>query len=384
VSVVAAKGFTAAGVHSGIKGDEALDLALVSADARVPTAGVFARNRAAAAPVLLSRDHLRDHQAQAIVLNSGCANAATGKQGEAAAASVVVAVADALGINPGDVLAASTGPIGSQLPLDSVLGAIPNLVADLSSDNGNRAAQAIMTTDTRIKEAIVDGSGFVVGGMAKGAAMIRPDMATMLAVITTDAVVSWQSLDAILRRSTDVTFNSLNIDGCPSTNDSVFLMASGASGIRPDIEDLQQMVRKVSLDLALQMARDGEMSDRVITLNLSGAINDAIAREIGRTMVDSDLVRSSFYGGDPNWGRLLAAAGAGPYPVNPSTMTIAYEGVEVARNSVQVEYDRPALLSKLSTGDFTIDIEIGSGPGTATIYACDLTPGYVTFNAEPS
>ena len=239
MSVVAAKGFTAAGVHSGIKGDEALDLALVSADARVPTAGVFARNRAAAAPVLLSRDHLRDHQAQAIVLNSGCANAATGKQGEAAAASVVVAVADALGINPGDVLAASTGPIGSQLPLDSVLGAIPNLVADLSSDNGNRAAQAIMTTDTRIKEAIVDGSGFVVGGMAKGAAMIRPDMATMLAVITTDAVVSWQSLDAILRRSTDVTFNSLNIDGCPSTNDSVFLMASGASGIRPDIEDLR-------------------------------------------------------------------------------------------------------------------------------------------------
>lgn len=384
MSVVVPRGFKAGAAHGGIKADGALDMALIAADGPIPAAAVFTRNRAAAAPVLLSRDHLRNHQAQVIVLNSGCANAGTGRQGEESAAAVVSGVADALDISPKLVLAASTGPIGPQLPTDAMVDAIPGLVADLSEENGTRAAEGIMTTDTTSKEAVAEGSGYTVGAMAKGAAMIRPDMATLLAVITTDAVVSWQSLDAVLRRTADVTFNSLNIDGCPSTNDTVFILASGASGVRPDIEEFEKLVRQVSLDLALQMARDGEMTDRVVTLNLRGAINDTIAREIGRTMVDSALVRSSFYGGDPNWGRLLTAAGSGPYPVNPSTMTVFYEGVEVARNSVQLDYDRPALLADLSSGDFTIDIEVGSGPGQATIYACDLTPGYVTFNGEPS
>ena len=383
MSVTAAAGFAAAGVSSGIKSNGALDLALVTANQPVPTAAVFTRNRAAAAPVLLSKDHLRDHQAQAIVLNSGCANAATGRQGEDSARQIVEAVAEALDVRPSQVLAASTGPIGPQLPVANVLDAVPQLVASVG-DEGTAAAEAIMTTDTKSKEAQAEGPGYVVGAMAKGAAMIRPDMATMLAVVTTDAVVSWQSLEAILRRAVDTTFNRLNIDGCPSTNYCGYLMASGESGVRPDLEEFERLVREVCLDLALQMARDGEMTDRVITINLRGAINDTIAREIARTMVDSDLVRSSFYGGDPNWGRLLAAAGSGPYPVNPSQMTVFYKGVEVARNSVQLDYDRPALLAQLAEGDFTIDIEVGAGPGQATVYACDLTPGYVTFNAEPS
>lgn len=384
MSVVAAQGFSAAGIPAGIKGGGRLDLALVAARQSVPAAAVFTRNRAAASPVLLSRNHLRDHQARAVVLNSGCANAGTGKPGEAAAMGVAEAVASALGCRPVDVLTASTGPIGPELPVASVVEAVPAAVTALSESDGTAAAEAIMTTDTFPKESLAHGTGYVIGGMAKGAAMVRPDMATMLAVVTTDAVVSWQSQEASLRRVTDVTFNCLDIDGCPSTNDSVFLLASGESGVRPDLEEFEHVLRQVCLDLSLQMVRNGEETDRVITLNIRGAINDTIAREIGRTMADSDLVRSSFHGGDPNWGRLLAAAGSGPYPVNPSTMSVSYEGVPVARNSMQLDYDRPALLTTLAEGDFTVDVEVGTGPGQATIYTCDLTPGYVTFNAEPS
>ncbi|NNL48863.1 MAG: bifunctional ornithine acetyltransferase/N-acetylglutamate synthase, partial [Acidimicrobiia bacterium] len=292
--------------------------------------------------------------------------------------------AEGLGCRVPDVLVASTGPIGPPLPIDSICNAIPDAIGALNDQSGTEAATAIMTTDTVNKEATAVGSGYVIGGMAKGAAMVRPDMATMLAVLTTDAVLSWQALETMLRRVGDKTFNCLNIDGCPSTNDSVFLLASGAAGVRPDLEEFEQRLHDVCLDLALQMARDGEMTDRVITVNVRGAVNDAIAREIGRTMTDSDLVRASFYGGDPNWGRLLAAAGAGPFPVNPNAMTVSYNGVEVARSSVQLDYARNALLATLRQGDFSVDVEVGTGEGQATIYACDLTPGYVTFNSEPS
>ncbi|NND12770.1 MAG: bifunctional glutamate N-acetyltransferase/amino-acid acetyltransferase ArgJ [Acidimicrobiia bacterium] len=384
MSVVAPFGFEAAGVSAGIKKPGEKDLAVVAAAGPVAAAGIFTRNRSAAAPVLLSRHHLRDHQARAIVLNSGCANAGTGSAGEKAALAMAQATAEGLGCRVPDVLVASTGPIGPPLPIDSICNAIPDAIGALNDQSGTEAATAIMTTDTVNKEATSVGSGYVIGGMAKGAAMVRPDMATMLAVLTTDAVLSWQALETMLRRVGDKTFNCLNIDGCPSTNDSVFLLASGAAGVRPDLEEFEQRLHDVCLDLALQMARDGEMTDRVITVNVRGAVNDAIAREIGRTMTDSDLVRASFYGGDPNWGRLLAAAGAGPFPVNPNAMTVSYNGVEVARNSVQLDYARNALLATLRQGDFSVDVEVGTGEGQATIYACDLTPGYVTFNSEPS
>lgn len=384
MSVVAPLGFRAAGVSAGIKEAGAKDVAVVAAAGPVAATGIFTRNRSAAAPVLLSRHHLRDHQARAIVLNSGCANAGTGSAGEKAALAMAQATAEGLGCRVPDVLVASTGPIGPRLPIDNIRSAIPDAIGALTDQSGTEAAAAIMTTDTVSKESTAVGSGYVIGGMAKGAAMVRPDMATMLAVLTTDAVVSWQALETILRRVGDKTFNCLNIDGCPSTNDSVFLLASGDAGVRPDLEEFEQRIHDVCLDLALQMARDGEMTDRVITVNVRGAVNDAIAREIGRTMTDSDLVRASFYGGDPNWGRLLAAAGAGPFPVNPNAMSVSYDGVEVARNSVQLDYDRNALLSTLKQGDFSVDVEVGTGEGQATIYACDLTPGYVTFNSEPS
>ncbi|MBT8199862.1 MAG: bifunctional glutamate N-acetyltransferase/amino-acid acetyltransferase ArgJ [Acidimicrobiia bacterium] len=384
MSVVAPLGFQAAGVSAGIKEPGAKDLAVVAAAGPVAATGIFTRNRSAAAPVLLSRHHLRDHQARAIVLNSGCANAGTGSAGEKAALAMAQATAEGLGCRVPDVLVASTGPIGPPLPIDSICNAIPDAIGALNDQSGTEAATAIMTTDTVNKEATAVGSGYVIGGMAKGAAMVRPDMATMLAVLTTDAVLSWQALETMLRRVGDKTFNCLNIDGCPSTNDSVFLLASGAAGVRPDLEEFEQRLHDVCLDLALQMARDGEMTDRVITVNVRGAVNDAIAREIGRTMTDSDLVRASFYGGDPNWGRLLAAAGAGPFPVNPNAMTVSYNGVEVARSSVQLDYARNALLATLRQGDFSVDVEVGTGEGQATIYACDLTPGYVTFNSEPS
>ncbi len=384
MSVVAPLGFRAAGVSAGIKQSGARDVAIVAAADPVAATGIFTRNRSAAAPVLLSRHHLRDHQARAIVLNSGCANAGTGSAGEKAALAMAEATADGIGCRVADVLVASTGPIGPPLPIDSIKNAIPGAIDALTDESGTGAAAAIMTTDTVSKEATANGSGYVIGGMAKGAAMVRPDMATMLAVLTTDAVVSWQALETILRRVGDRTFNCLNIDGCASTNDSVFLLASGGAGVRPDLEEFEQRLHEVCLDLALQMARDGEKTDRVITVNVRGAVNDSIARELGRTMTDSDLVRASFYGGDPNWGRLLAAAGAGPFPMNPNAMSVFYNGIEVARNSVEVDYDRKTLLAELRQGDFSVDVEVGTGEGQATIYACDLTPGYVMFNSEPS
>jgi len=385
VSVVAPKGFRAAGVAGGIKKD-ALDVALVVCDTDAVAAGVFTQNRAAAAPVALSRSHVADGTARAIVANSGCANAATGPRGAADALATAQAVAAAIGSAPDAVLVCSTGTIGPFLPMDRVATGIRLASEVLGSgpSDGTAAAEAIMTTDSVTKEAVATGDGWTVGGMAKGAGMIRPDMATMLAFITTDAVVDALVLRSVLAEAVDGSFNSLNIDGCESTNDTVLALSSGASGVAPGYEEFAETVAHVCRSLAMAMARDAEGASRTVTIEVTGAGDDASARILGRTIADSALVRSSFYGGDVNWGRILGAMGTASVPFDIEVVTIAYNGVTVFSGGVGAAFDEPALLESCAEGDLALAVSVGSGPGRADVVTTDLTPEYVTFNAERS
>ncbi len=386
MSVTAAAGFSAAGVAAGIKAG-APDLAVLVADDAVPTAAVFTANQVAAAPVLLDRESLRKSALKrAIVVNSGCANAATGKQGLANALAMAAALAEAIECEPDEVLVSSTGTIGPQRPMNLVVEGIRSAAGKVEStgESATAAATAILTTDTVVKEAAVQRSGWVIGGMAKGSGMVRPSMATMLAFITSDAVVEPDLLHTVLRHASDVSFNSLNIDGCESTNDSVIAMASGASGIVPDRHEFASAMEEVCRDLALQMAHDAEGASRVITIDVTGAPTDEQARSLGRTVTDSALVRSSFYGGDVNWGRVLGALGASEIEIEPDEIEVAYEDVVVFAGGMQTDYDEPALLRSLETGDFSLAIGLGDGPGSAHIVTTDLTPEYVVFNGKRS
>lgn len=384
MSVTAPKGFVAAGMHAGIKAAGVLDLALVASTAGpIPVSAVFTRCQTEAAPVTLSRQHAANGLAQAVVLNSGCANAGTGRQGTQAAEAMARSVAAALSCQLPDVLVCSTGAIGPQLPPD-LPDAASALVGSLSPANGALAAEAILTTDTVIKQIIIEGDGWVIGGMAKGAGMIRPDMATMLAVLTTDAVVSADTLALLLSQAVDRTFNCLNVDGCQSTNDTVTLMASGASGVTPDHESFLAALEAACSSLARQMAEDAEGASRVVTMKLSGADSDVDAQQLGMAVADSALVRSSFYGGDPNWGRIYGALGVAGVPIEQQDIAIAYNGVTVAEGGSETVYDRLALLDDLAEGEIEVTILVGTGPGRAVIVTTDLTPDYVIFNGEPS
>ena len=387
MSVVAARGFRANGVAAGIKSDGALDLAVVIADEVIPTAAVFTTSQAPAAPVRLSAHNVMTQPgSRAVVLNSGGANAGTGPSGDALAATTIEVMAELLSCEVTEVLVCSTGTIGGPLPVDRMVAALPQAIADASASpaGGTAAAQAIMTTDTVIKETTVSADGYTIGGMVKGAGMIRPDMATMLCVITTDAKLTSAQLDHALRKAVTVSFNSLTLDGCASTNDTVIVMASGMSAVAPDLGEFANRLSGICLDLANQMAHDAEGATRVITLNVRGAGTDQQARHVGRDICDSDLVRASFFGGDPNWGRLLGAAAASTIPIDAGMFSVAYCGVEIAAGGMQVDYDESPLLARLKDGDFEIDITVGGGEGAATIVTTDLTPAYVTFNGERS
>ncbi len=381
MSVTAARGFLAAGAAAGIKASGGLDLAIVIAeDQAVPAAGVFTRNRAAAAPVTLSRQRLMAGSARAVVLNSGSANAGTGPDGVKDAEEVTGRVGELVGADPELILMCSTGSIGSRLPVGRMIEALPGLVASASSDSGPAAAEAILTTDSRAKTTVVHGEGFVVGGMAKGSGMLRPDMATMLCVLTTDAAVDAATLGRALADAVPVTFNSLNVDGCESTNDTVLLFASGR-GAPAAVDEFGRTVESACRKLAYEMAADAEGASRVVRLRMSGAPDHESARRYGRAIADSALVRSSFYGGDPNWGRILAALGA--CQVDPADVSIAYEGIRVADQGFAFPFDDQKL-AKLLTGDFVIDVAVGGGIGAAEIVTTDLTPDYVRFNGERS
>lgn len=387
MSVTAPSGFAAAGIACGIKPSGAPDLALVVGGASAIGAAVFTVNQAAAAPVLLSKQHLAvGPRVHAVLLNSGCANAATGEVGLTDARASATVVASSLGCSRDEVLVCATGGIGKPLPVARVLAGIADGIEALATNvaAGTAAARAIMTTDTVPKESVRSAAGFTVGGMAKGAGMVRPDMATMLVVLTTDAVVTPDLLDGALRAAVDESFHALNIDGCPSTNDTVILLASGKSGVTPEPDVLTETVTAVCWDLANQLAADAEGASRVVMIDVRGAPNDATARRAGRLVADSALVRSAFFGGDPNWGRLLGALGGTDVNFDPAQFGVAYDGIEIARNGVAVPHDNVALHDAITTGDFTVTMTIGVGPGAARVITTDLTPDYVTFNAEYS
>jgi glutamate N-acetyltransferase / amino-acid N-acetyltransferase len=385
VSVVAARGFRAAGLACGIKPSAQLDLVLLAADQPVAAAGVFTTSLTAAPPVQVTREHVASGRARALVVNSGAANAGTGAGGVADARAMAAATADELGCDVTDVLVCSTGPIGGRLPMDRIVGAVPRLVTGLGNgdEHSSAAARGILTTDSVDKTAVVAGDGWVIGGMAKGAGMVRPDMATMLAFLTTDAVVDSRTLRDVLQAATDVTFNALNIDGCQSTNDTVILMASGASGVEPDPGEFVAAVEGTCRRLTAQMARDAEGATKVVTLEIGGAADDRSARRIGMAVADSSLVRASFYGADPNWGRILAALGACGEKVDPAAVGIAYDSTVVCSGGTSVAFDDDALSSRLE-GDFTVEIVVGDGDGRSLVTTTDLTPEYVVFNGERS
>ena len=384
MSVTAAEGFTASGVHCGIKDDGAFDLAMVRSASPASAAAVFTSSSTAAAAVAYGRSVVPGGRLQALVIASGCANAGTGEAGYDAVLQVAESAASAMAVSAEDVLVCTTGPIGALLPVDLVREGLTVGAAELSdaSSSGTAAARGILTTDSISKEAVRQAEGYVIGGMAKGAGMVRPDMATMLGFITTDAIVSPTDLHAALRAAVDITFNCLNIDGCQSTNDTVAIMASGTSGIEPALDVFTDELTNVCRDLAWQMASDAEGASRVVTMEITGATTNEDAREIGKSIADASIVRASFYGGDPNWGRLLAAAGASRRGVTTNGFTVAYEGVTVAADGVGVAHDETALNATLEKGDFTVALSVGAGDGTATIVTTDLTPEYVMFNSE--
>jgi len=399
VSVTGVPGFEAAGVACGIKDAGVPDLALVATASRraVPAAGVFTSNLASAAPVLISREHLRDGRAAAVVLSSGNANAATGEPGRADARRTCELVADALGCAPADVLVCSTGLIGIPLPMGALEAGIPPLVAGLGSDivAGRAAADAILTTDTVRKETLVvaelaDGKGFTVGGMAKGAAMLAPAMATMLAVLVTDAHATPTALHAALEHGVRDTFNSLIVDACTSTNDTVLLLANGEAGhdpIEPEGHAFHALVEAVTEacdELACAMAADAEGATKLATVIVRGARSGDDARRAARAVASSQLVQCSLYGRDPYWGRILSELGASGAWFDPERVDISYNGITVCRDGVASLHDETALAEAMSAREVEITCDLREGMGTARVRFTDLTHAYVDENMGTS
>lgn len=386
MSVTAAQGFVASGRHAGIKTSRH-DMALIATNNRRPVvaAAVFTQNKFFAPPVAACRARLAANggRAAAIVVNSGNANAGTGAAGLADAEAMCAAAATALGVDPEDVLVCSTGIIGTPLPIDRIVGAVPHLARDLSVAGGEDAAKGILTTDNNPKEAVVRGSTFTIGGMAKGCGMIAPNMATMLAFLTTDADVGRDELQAILKDAVDATFNTLNVDGATSTNDTAVLLANGRAGA-PDTAEFADAVRRLCADLTLQMARDAEGMTKVVTLRVTGAASDAEARIAAKNVAENNLVKCSWYGSDPYWGRLLAATGSAGIGFDPDRVTVAYGGVVVSKAGTAHAHDAAAVAAHMAGERIAIEIALGLGSGAAQVIGIDLGPGYIKENSRTS
>ncbi|MFI9293957.1 bifunctional glutamate N-acetyltransferase/amino-acid acetyltransferase ArgJ [Streptomyces gardneri] len=387
MSVTAAKGFTAAGIAAGIKQNGNPDLALVvNTGPRRAAAGVFTSNRVKAAPVLWSQRVLDDGELTAVVLNSGGANACTGPQGfqdTHATAEKVAEVLSAKGpeVGAGEVAVASTGLIGVLLPMDKLLPGVEKAAAELSEHGGEKAAIAIKTTDTVHKTSVVTKEGWTVGGMAKGAGMLAPGLATMLVVLTTDADVDAKGLDSALRGATRVTFDRVDSDGCMSTNDTVLLLASGASGVSPAQDEFTEAVRAVCDDLARQLIGDAEGASKDIRIEVINAATEDDAVEVGRSIARNNLLKCAIHGEDPNWGRVLSAIGTTSAAFDPDELNVAINGVWVCRNG-SVGEDRE--LVDMRYREVTITADLAAGTESAVIWANDLTADYVHENSAYS
>jgi glutamate N-acetyltransferase/amino-acid N-acetyltransferase len=382
VSVTLAKGFAASGVRAGLKKSGNPDVALVHNLGPLNSAAtVFTSNRCLANPVIWSKRVMVDGQVAAIVLNSGGANCYTGPEGFQTTHATAERVAERLGVSAGDVIVCSTGLIGDQLDRAKMMSGVDAAAAALSEDGGFDASEAIMTTDSRPKRAQLSVDGWNIGGMAKGAGMLAPGLATMLVVITTDAVIDSPTLDRALRAATRVTFDRLDSDGCMSTNDTVSVLASGASGISPEFDEFAAALIQVCRDLALQLLSDAEGASHDIAIEVVNAANEDDAVEVGRSVARNNLFKAAIFGNDPNWGRILAAVGVTKAEFDPYDIDVEINGVSVSRKG---QPDQSRDLVDLTPRDVQIRISLNAGSAAATVWTNDLTHEYVEENSAYS
>jgi glutamate N-acetyltransferase / amino-acid N-acetyltransferase len=381
MTVTTPKGFRAAGVAAGLK-TSGLDVAVVVNDGpQAAAAGVVTSNRVKAAPVLWTAQVLNGGIVRAVVLNSGGANACTGPAGFSDAHATAEHAGSALQVGAGEVAVCSTGLIGERLPLDRLLSGVDAAVAALSHEGGADAAAAVMTTDTRPKTTVVQGEGWSVGGLAKGSGMLAPAMATMLCVLTTDAAADAEQLQAALRHAVRLTLDRIDSDGCMSTNDTVLLLASGASGVAPTQTDLTAAITAACHDLAQQLVADAEGATKEVAIEVTGAASEHDAVTVGRAVARNNLVKTALFGNDPNWGRILAAVGTTDATFDPDALDVAINGVWVCKQGAAAE-DRSRV--DLSRRNVAIQVELHAGEASATIWTNDLSHGYVHENSAYS
>ena len=389
-NVCSARGFRAAGLNCGVK-EELKDLALVYSELGASGAGVYTKNRVRAAPIQVCREHLQDGNARAVVLNSGNANACTGDPGLVNARRMCDLTAEKLGLAAAEVVVCSTGVIGVPLPMDAIVEGIPQVVEALSVHGGEDAATAIMTTDTVSKtfaiEIEIKGAKVRIGGMAKGAGMIAPDMATMLSVVTTDADIAPDLLQQALASAVDQSFNCITVDGDMSTNDTVIVLANGASGA-PVIEGDESVgefsagLVMVCRELARQIARDGEGATKLVSIQVSGARDKEEARQVGLSVANSNLVKTAVFGRDPNWGRILCAVGYSGVAIDPDHVRVSRCGTAIYSGGSGLSFDQHALIELMGAEEIPIEIDLAQGDAEADIFTCDFSYDYVRINAE--
>ena len=386
--VTAPSGYRAGGIQTGVKESGAKDLALVYSTRPANAAAVYTTNRVQGAPIAIDREHLADGKARAVILNSGNANVCNGDVGLDHARRMCALTASELGLQPEEVLVCSTGVIGVPLPIAKIEAGIPQIVAALSEDGGATAAEAIMTTDTVPKSCAVEveleSGRAVVGAMAKGAAMIAPNMATMLSVVTTDAAVPSGQLQELLSQAIQRTFNCITVDGDMSTSDTVILMANGdgAELGKRDCARLYEGIEYACRQMAQAIARDAEGSSKLITIAVRGAATEAEARQVGIAVANSSLVKTAAFGNDPNWGRILCAMGYAGVEFDPETAYVSLCGTDIYGNGAGLDFDGDKLSAAMQAEEMTIDIDLAMGEAAAEIFTCDLTYEYVRLNAE--
>ena len=386
------KGFKAAGVKAGIKKSGNLDLALIYTEKEAAVAGVFTRNAVAAAPVIVSREVVKGGKAHAIVANAGCANACTGEVGLANAKKMAALAAAEVGCAADEVLVGSTGIIGVNLPMDKLEAGIKAAAAELSEDGSKNAGNAIITTDTYSKacscEVEIGGKAVRFGAIAKGSGMIQPNMATMLCYITTDANISSQLMQKALSDIVEVSFNMISVDGDMSTNDTVLVLANGASGAAeitdgsPEYEKFYATLKEICQELSKRIAADGEGATKFLTINVSGTKNFEDAKTVAMSIAKSPLVKTAFFGEDPNWGRVICAVGYAGIPMVPEKTVIKFGGIPVYANGLGAEFKEEDIHKVMAEHDIVIDVEMGMGDAEATVWSCDFSYEYVKINGE--